>query len=308
MKPVVSIVLPVFNAAASLPQTLASILDQSCKAFQLIAVDDGSTDDSLGILLEWAAKDQRIQIVSQPNAGVSAARNFGVGMARAPFVAFMDADDLWHREKLSAHLCHHARCPQMDASFASVAFLPADAKSLNEARTHSKVPLNDLRLRDVLAENPVCTTSNLFIRTARFLALGGFKSGLTHAEDQEFLARLVNSGSLVFALDKVLVGYRLSEDGLSMDLEAMYRGWQSFAGEYLEPEEYAALDALYLRYLARRTLRAAGPPRQSFEYTLAGLKADRRSFLADPYRGYSTVAASLIAAVTPSTLRRRLFA
>ena len=308
MKPAVSIILPVYNGARSLRQTLDSVLSQTCRDFQLIAVDDGSSDDSLAILLDSANKDERIQVISQSNAGASAARNFGVEIARAPFLAFMDSDDLWHRDKLSAHLCHHARNPEMDASFARVAFLEADATCLDEARTLSKVPVGQLQLHDVLADNPLCTASNLFIRKAKFLALGGFNTAITHAEDQEFIARLIDGGSLVFALDQVLVGYRFSEDGLSMNLDAMYDGWRSFAGNYLSADDFAALDALYLRYLARRTLRAAGPPRQSFEYTLAGLRADRKSFLADPYRGYSTVAASLIATITPTTLRRRLFA
>lgn len=91
--PKLSIIIPVYNAAAYLPQTLDSILNQSLKDIELICVDDGSTDNSLQILKEYAAKDSRVQILQQQNLHAGVARNAGLDVATGEFVHFLDADD-----------------------------------------------------------------------------------------------------------------------------------------------------------------------------------------------------------------------
>ena len=98
MPPQVSIVMPCFNARQHLPSSVASVLAQTFADWELIAVDDGSQDDTLVWLK--AQTDPRIRWVSQPNRGVSAARNAGIALARGRFLAFLDADDTWHREFL----------------------------------------------------------------------------------------------------------------------------------------------------------------------------------------------------------------
>ena len=102
-KPDFSIILPVYNAAAHLVATVESALSQTDGDFELIIVDDGSTDESFSILRGFACNDHRIKLVAQSNEGVSAARNLGLEMARGIFVAFLDADDLGRAQKLAAH-------------------------------------------------------------------------------------------------------------------------------------------------------------------------------------------------------------
>ena len=91
--PIVSIIMPCYNAAAYLPQSVGSVLSQTFSDWELIAVDDGSDDSTLNWLR--AQTDPRIQVLTQPNQGVSAARNTGLGLARGQYVAFLDADDTW---------------------------------------------------------------------------------------------------------------------------------------------------------------------------------------------------------------------
>lgn len=91
--PKLSIIIPVYNAAAYLPQTLESILNQSLKDIELICVDDGSADNSLQILKEYAAKDSRIQVLQQQNLHAGVARNAGLAVATGEYVHFLDADD-----------------------------------------------------------------------------------------------------------------------------------------------------------------------------------------------------------------------
>jgi glycosyltransferase involved in cell wall biosynthesis len=96
MKPKVSIVMPCYNAAAHLQTSIGSVLAQTRQDWELIIVDDGSTDQSWQILQQLAARDQRIRILQQSNAGAAAARNRALREARSACTAFLDSDDTWH--------------------------------------------------------------------------------------------------------------------------------------------------------------------------------------------------------------------
>ncbi len=309
IRPEISVIIPVYNTAGTLPATIRSVCEQTFGAFEIIAIDDGSTDNSLAVLLGLAAEDSRIRVISRRNAGVSSARNMGVDMASAPLVAFLDADDLWARNKLASHIALHRDEPALAASYARIAFIAEDAEGLEGARTVSSLSPQPPRLADVLGENPVCTASNLVVRRDWFLRVGGFDERLTFAEDQEFVARLVSQGGKVDGIDGVLTGYRFSPDGLSMDLAKMHAGWRILVDRYIEDAaSRAALEALYCRYLARRVLRSGGRPVRALRYVMDGLRLDARSFLAERRRGLSTVAAVLVAPLLTATMRRRLFA
>ncbi len=91
--PAISVVIPVYNADKYLARCLDSLLAQTMTDWQAICVNDGSRDNSLEILREYAARDKRIQIIDKKNAGVSAARNDGMAVATGEFIHFMDADD-----------------------------------------------------------------------------------------------------------------------------------------------------------------------------------------------------------------------
>ena len=90
--PEISIIIPVYNSATYLRQCIDSILAQSFSDFELLLVDDGSSDGSGGICDEYAAKDSRIKVFHQQNAGVGAARNLGMEMAVSPWITFIDSE------------------------------------------------------------------------------------------------------------------------------------------------------------------------------------------------------------------------
>jgi glycosyltransferase involved in cell wall biosynthesis len=100
-KPLVSVIIPTFNAAAHIRQTLDSVLAQTYQAIEVIVVDDGSTDATCAVVEEFVKSDARFQLARQPNAGVGAARNTGIRKARGKYIAPLDADDLWFPEKLA---------------------------------------------------------------------------------------------------------------------------------------------------------------------------------------------------------------
>ncbi len=306
--PFFSVVVPVHNAAATIRATIASVLVQSDADFEIILIDDGSTDESLPILIDLATSDARIRVVSQNNAGVAATRNLGVELSRGAMIAFLDADDLWHPEKLTRHRAFHAREPQVAASFARIAFVDPNAHDERAARTLSKIARAPLSVAGLLAENPVCTMSNLVVRRGCLEAVGGFRRAMSFAEDQEWLIRAAVQGFAIEGIDAVLVSYRLSPEGLSVNLEQMYAGWRAIAYTYGDSVDLAAAEAVFCRYLARRALRSGTSAWVPLHYAMRGLRRDATAFLRDARRGWCTLAAALFALALPRAARLRVFA
>ncbi len=303
-----SVVIPAYNAEATLRSTVASVLVQTDQDFEVVIVDDGSTDDTLKVMLDLAAMDWRIRIVSQPNSGVSATRNYGVQLAKGELVAFLDADDQWLPEKLERHRALHDCDPLLVASFAKVEFAPERDGELAVGRSFSTVPEGYLDTADVVIENAVCTTSNLVIDREAFNQLNGFDETMRYAEDQEFLVRQIADGALVRGIGQTLVRYRMSEDGLSCDFEAMLENWQRFASYWLDEVEFAQAEAVYCRYLTRRALRAGATIHVARTFALRGLQADSGAFMAGGTRSILTLGGVVTGGAIPVSMRRAIFA
>lgn len=306
--PTFSVIVPVYNAADTIVDTIHSILAQSFGDFELILIDDGSTDKSLLTMLQEAGTDERIVLVSQANGGVSAARNTGVELARGWLIAFCDADDLWHEDKLQIHLDMHDTEPMLDASYARVAFFETSAQGELPARSVSRISPDPLTLADVIGENPACTTSNIVVKRETVELLGGFDPDMRYAEDQEWLAHLIRQDAIIEGIDQVLVGYRLSHGGLSVNLAAMYTGWRTLVARHAKGMDVSEAEALFCRYLARRALRSGNAASDARDFALRGLALNRDAFMSDLRRSVPTLLAALSAPIIPAALRQRLFA
>ena len=126
--PKISVIIPVYNAAPYLRTCLDSVLGQTLREIEVLCVDDGSTDESAAILAGYAARDPRVRVLTQANAGQGAARNRGIELARGEFVYFMDADDeLGERESLSR------LAAEMDRERLDVLFFDAETRVDEEA-------------------------------------------------------------------------------------------------------------------------------------------------------------------------------
>lgn len=306
--PAVSVIIPVHNAARTLAATVRSVQAQTVEDFELVLIDDGSTDDSLSVMLDLAMADARIHVLAQSNKGVAATRNLGVQSSGAPLIAFLDADDLWHPEKLARHIAAHKADADLDVSYARIAFIDPKAGDARGARTTSSIERGVLTLQQILAENPVCTMSNMVVTRACFDLVGPFLADMSFAEDQEWLARAADRGFVIEGIDEVLVDYRLSHDGLSVNLERMHEGWQHLAGLYRQPAELRAAEAVYCRYLARRALRSGAAASRARDWAWRGLKLDAAAFLSDARRGWMTLLSAFIAPLLPRAARLRVFA
>ncbi|MXO66342.1 glycosyltransferase family 2 protein [Altericroceibacterium endophyticum] len=307
-QPLFSIIMPAYNAEKTIEAAIYSALEQSEDDFELIVIDDGSQDSTLRKALHLAVDDRRIHVVSRENAGVSEARNLGVEMARGLFIAFLDADDQWYPNKLAAHRHFHAANPNVAASFGQIAFREDRRGTLQPAKTLSSVPQGPLSLMQILSENPVCTTSNLVVSAAAFHTTGPFEAGLNHAEDQEWLARLICHGFALCGIDELLVDYRMSDDGLSADLDAMLNGWRSLVERYAGSRDMSGAEAIYCRYLARRALRTGAPVSSAYRFARQGLNRNATAFFNDMRRGWMTLLGVALSPAIPRNLRPHLFA
>ncbi|MEO0591508.1 MAG: glycosyltransferase family 2 protein [Pseudomonadota bacterium] len=306
--PTFSVIIPAYNATNTLRSTIESVLGQTFEDFEVVVVDDGSSDDTVRVALGMAAEDPRVRVVSQSNEGVSSARNFGAELAKGRLLAFLDADDQWSPEKLARHKALHDADPLLDASFAQVEFCADEEGAMAAGRTASRVPQGYLDIADVVTENPVCTASNFVIDREVFQDLGGFSVQMRYAEDHEILALLLSEGGTLRGIEAPLVRYRLSEGGLSCDFEAMLEGWRSFACNWLSERDLAHAEATYCRYLTRRALRSGAGIEVARSFARRGLEADRAGFMAGGARSILTLGGVIAGGVMPASLRRAVFA
>jgi len=305
-----TVIIPCYNAAASLEQTLATLRAQSLEDWEAILVDDGSTDATPDILRKAACEDHRIRLLHQENSGPSIARNAALPFARGLNIAFLDADDLWHKDKLAEHHVFFEKHAMVDISFAKISFFKTDPK---KPSTVSTVPTAPLSVLDLLRENVVCTMSNLVLRREVIHAVGGLDENLIHGEDRHWLVRAAARGFVISGFDKPMVSYRATTSGLSADLDGMYRGWQASVtaalslGATLSPKQLRRAEAIYLRYLARRALRLNQPGMVAARYALRGIALSPTAFLSELRRGLPTLLGSLTAPLLPSQIRHALY-
>ena len=301
-----SIIVPCFNAEATILDTLDSLTAQTFSDFEIICVDDGSTDETRALILAEQQKDQRISLAQSTGKGPSDAHNFGAMMlARGEIIAFCDADDLWSTSKL-AYLDVVFQTSPVDAAYSRIAFFDTCP---DDATTFSEVPSSDLTISHLLGENPVCTMSNIAIRRDAFTATGGFDPAIVHNEDLEWLIRLVGQGARVASISDALTYYRRNLGGLSADLPAMAKGrdaaLKTAAKFGFHPTKKD--DAVHLRYLARRALRLGHSRFDAAQFALRGLISSPSGFFGSPRRGALTLFGALAALVLPTRVNHLLF-
>lgn len=306
-EPEISVIIPCYNAARTIGAALASVQAQSLRQIEIIVVDDGSSDESVAIARGAARADGRIHVLTQRNAGPASARNTGIRAARGKLISFLDADDRMLPACLAAHLAHFEAQPDLGISFARIQFF--DPAMTQGGRISAHVP--QLRLAQVLGENPVCTSSNIVARREAFAQAGMFDTSLHHAEDQEWIARVLALTQLRAAgLPMVLVQYRTSPNGLSADLPSMQAGWARMIAQLAQaaPLEVARAraeaGALFYRWAARRALRTGQPAAKLL--ARAWVQSPRALLTSQPLRTAMTTLGVLLACLPGNPARALL--
>lgn len=211
--PLVSVIIPVYNASQFIRKTLLSVFDQTLQDLELICVDDGSSDNSLGIISEISHEfDRPIVTLRQSNAGCAAARNYGARHASGRYLAFLDQDDVWYPQKLELQMSvlerdsHvvlvHCDCNEVDENGKVL-----QAQGAQTARrTAGKSWVSQL-----LGPQGWILPSLTMVRHDTFTRIGGFDAALRCSnEDADLTLRMREQGKIVF-LDVVLVDHLIYE-------------------------------------------------------------------------------------------------
>lgn len=201
--PVISVVLPVFNGESFLREAVNSIVSQSESDFELIAINDGSTDRSGAILDEFGGEDERIKVFHRANKGLVDTLNFGVSLARGKYIARMDADDIACRRRFEVqrrYLDTHIDCVAVGSA---VTLMSEDGLDIRLAT----YPTGPKRVAKAMLSGCAMAHPTVMMRREPLLAVGGYRGALAHAEDYDLWLRLLQRGS-IDNLPQPLLRYR----------------------------------------------------------------------------------------------------
>lgn len=216
MRPLVSVLLPAYNAAATLPAALDSLLAQTLTDFEVAAVDDGSSDATAAALAEYARRDPRVRPLSVPHGGIVAALAAGLEVARGEFLARMDADDLAHPERLARQAAALEADPGLGLCACRVDFGGCRASCAGYARyvdwTNTLLSHGDISLNRFV-ESPLAHPSVMY-RAAVVREHGGYLDG-PFPEDYELWLRWLGAGVRMAKLPETLLTWNDPPNRLS---------------------------------------------------------------------------------------------
>ncbi len=267
-EPRVTIVIPLFQTGRYIAEALRSVSGQTFLDFEVLVVDDGSTDN--GPDLARGFGDARIRVISQVNRGLAGARNTGIREARGTYIAFLDADDRWHPEKLARHVALLDARPDVGLSYSASRLIGDDGENLGLTQWPSRATA---RAADVFSRNPVGNGSAPVLRRAALdqvsfwdVRLGRtcwFDEAFRQSEDIECWTRIVATTTWRLALVPFfLTDYRISNTGLSANTVKQLATWRRFRTKVacyapaLERKHGDLAEAFQLRYLARRAVKS----------------------------------------------------
>lgn len=213
-KPIISVIIPVYNGERFLAEAIRSVLDQTLLPNEIIVVDDGSTDDSAAIVVELARTSALpIRYVYQENQGPAAARNRALTIATGAMIAFMDADDLWLPDKTRQQVAVLATHPTAGVAWGDASTFGGE--SIEQARADGKV----------IPAHPMFLLQSMLFRRTVLDQVGVFDAQLRIGEDVEWLLRAIDQGVKFVLHRELAVYYRRHEANLTADRDAARRNF-----------------------------------------------------------------------------------
>lgn len=211
-QPLISVVIPAYNAAKTLKTTVQSVFDQTVQDFEIIIVDDGSKDNTVEVANSIG--DPRVRVISQPNGGASAARNTGIEAAIGKYVAFLDADDLWLPYKLERQIARLKSSPEMTAVQSDVFFVNDSLRVISVGACFES---KDALLETLFFLNLPGLMSTLVVERSQFAKIGLLDTSLVILEDWELAIRLARYCNLTTIVEPLAL-YRQHPGNRSSDL------------------------------------------------------------------------------------------
>lgn len=202
--PTVSVVMSVFNGQIFLAEAVESILNQTFRDFELLVIDDGSTDGTFEILAKYARNDERVRVHSHENKGRAASLNLGIGFAKGSYIARMDADDIALPDRLKDQMQFMERHPEVGLLGGAYERITREGLALNTVWP----PLEDSEIRRrLLSDNPMCHPA-ILMRKDVAVASGGYRKALLDADDYDLWLRIAERCQLA-NLNQVVLRYRI---------------------------------------------------------------------------------------------------
>ena len=216
--------MPAYNADKFLEKTIESVIDQTYKNWELIIIDDGSTDKTSSLAQKFCGRDNRIKYFYQIKGNQGNARNLGISFSEGNYIAFLDADDLWTKDKLAQQISYLTSHPKIDLIFSQGFFL--DGKKTFKYNTEIKTIWELKHLDNFINENKI-PISSVVVKKKAIEKVGGFPTSLNTQFGEDYLLwlKLLASGFSFASIEQRLFYYRLhpnqvtkfsSEDNLKL--------------------------------------------------------------------------------------------
>ena len=214
----ISVIIPTYNSGIFIGEAIHSVLCQTCTDYEIIVIDDGSTDNTREIIEKNFPQVRYFYI---PNQGVSRARNYGIRMARGEFIAFLDADDLWLPEKLEKQLEVFKADQELMLVFTEHRVFDTNGFRKQLFFKKKRLMKGDI-VKNIFFYSHV-TTSTVVVRRHVFQEVGFFEENLKAAEDDNLWMRIALKFR-IHLIDEVLVNYRWTEKSLSRTAANLFDG------------------------------------------------------------------------------------
>jgi glycosyltransferase involved in cell wall biosynthesis len=305
-RPTVSVVIPAYQSEFRIGETLERLARQSYTDFEVVVVDDGSTDATSEIVRRFAAKDPRVRLVVQENGGIAAARNRGIEAAEGELIAFLDDDDRWHPRKLELQVARLEEVPE--ASVVSCFSALVDPEGTLLGWRLGGVTEGDV-YREMLEWDMVSGGSVVLVTRRALEQVGHFDVGLPDRADWELWIRLAR-WTLFTCVRQPLVGYTRRTDSVSQNHERMIAYGRAVLDK-ARREDPGISDTEHREFLARDIFAIAcfclfdGQRRQAWHYLRRALRAGPGIILSRPRR-VGIILMLALGSILPRDLYRRV--
>ena len=309
-QPRVSVIVPLYQTEHYIAEALRSVSAQTFDDFEVLVIDDGSSDG--GPTIARNTGDDRVRVISQTNRGLAGARNSGIREARGKYIALLDADDRWHPQKLARHVALLDARADVGLSYSASRLIGDAGEDLGLSQWPSRCTA---RAEDVLTRNPVGNGSAPVLRRAaldqiafwdaRLSRTCWFDESFRQSEDVECWTRIAATTTWQLALVPfALTDYRVNTAGLSANTGKQLETWRGFRAKVktfapaLEAAHGDLAEAFQLRYLARRAVKSGdGAAALKLMHQALSLSPDMAA--QEPVRTAVTYAAALARSAIP---------
>ncbi len=240
--PLVSIIMPAYNAQQYIKESIESVINQTYTNWELIIINDGSTDSTADTIKSF--EDKRIILIEQENRGVSAARNRGLEIAKGEYITFLDADDMFPKYAIEERVYYFEYHPSVDVVHGKISI--RDEKLEYEIKSYQPFAFKSVLKNTLHLDNKMFFNPGYMIRKNRLNSIK-FQEGMTHAEDILFLLRLSSTNITFGFIPKTMYYYRVTKTSAMSDMKGWRKGYLDLLNNIRDIPTISYTDTLIMR-------------------------------------------------------------